>query len=149
MNEGAELQEMSEIFGGLVYGQGYLCTTGGASDQLQCRYTMAKIPCGLGLANTAFNAPATQGIWNLRTPTPWIHIRAWFMSGLKLGFVRIEHEATMDSLSQLDAAGLSLGKVICYAILFTTQTNKEHINTTLLETQDQYHPIVKQHGCRA
>ena len=42
----------------------------------QCRYTMAKTPCGLGLANTASNAPATQEIWNLGTPTPLIHIRA-------------------------------------------------------------------------
>lgn len=35
----------------------------------------------------------------------------------------------MDSLSQLDAAGLLLGMVICYAILFTKESNKEHTNT--------------------
>lgn len=65
----------------------------------QCRYTMADIPCGLGLANTAFNAPATQEIWNIGTPTPWTHIRAWVKSALKPGFVQFEPEAAMDSLS--------------------------------------------------
>ena len=51
MDEGAENQELSETFGGLVYDQGYLCIAGGRNTQRMLLPHSQGI-CGLDLAYT-------------------------------------------------------------------------------------------------
>jgi hypothetical protein len=86
--------------------------------------------CGLDLAKTNINAPATRELWNLKMPI-------FRDSCSSLGHMKTQNwprpvrkEVTTDSLSPLDIAGLLLKKALSYSI---KATDKGHTNINPLE----------------
>lgn len=73
----------------------------------------------MDLADTAINAPATQGIRNLGTPTPWIHIRAWVISGRKVRICSASTGSHDGKLESIGCSGLVTGEghLVCYVLL--------------------------------
>lgn len=92
----------------------------------------------MDLADTAINAPATQEIRNLGTPTPWIHNRARVTSGRKVRICSASTGSHDDGqLESIGCSGLVTGQghLLCYVVLRQRPTRNTPTSFHL-ETQD-------------
>lgn len=114
MDKGAELQELSELSGGLVYVQGYSCTTGDGFGQQRSRRLWTG-SCGYGVQHISNIGAMETRHADLQGFT--LESGSYQDKFVPVRFV--EEDTAMDSLGRLGTAGFFTGHdhPLCYRLL--------------------------------